>query len=214
MAVHSFLKRLLTNNEIKYDDKGHLTIMKTPAFIFSLNLLVIMQNALLKEYKEKGGIMFYNMLRVQSQMGARIMRNRFGFDKETGLKQQLGHSQLIGAGSLEFVKLDTKNDEYIIKSSSNFAEEYKKVFGLQKEPVDILLRGGLAGMVQGHTNNKNIICIETSCIATGKQVCEFAIKDKKKFNLKDPKIKSQIYPDMKYDFEKVMHNLGVPLLKN
>jgi predicted hydrocarbon binding protein len=213
MAMHAFLKRLIANNEVKFDNDGRFTIMKTPAFIFSMNLLTIMQDALLKEKGKEGARIFFDMLRVQSFMGARIMRNRFGFDKKTGLQQQLGHAQLIGIGSLEFVKMDIENDEYIVRSISCFAEEYKKVFGMQKQPVDILLQGGLNGMLQGHTGNDNMLCIETSCIAAGKKYCEFIIKDKSKFDLKDPNVASQIYPELKYDYEKVMHSLGVPTLQ-
>ena len=211
--MSSFLQRIVINKEIKFKDGG-LFLMNSPAYMFSLNALVIAQDMLSKELGEKGRFVLFKMMEAQTTMAGKMMLNRFGFPKEKALKLQLGHGEMIGGGRTQLVKADFKNNHFIVKVDSTFAKEYLNTFGQQKTAIDTMTCGAFTGLFRTLTGNKNLICIETNCIASGKPHCEFVIKDKKLFNLKDKKISSQIPPKINYNFDKVMKDkMGVPIRK-
>ena len=70
--------------------------------------------------------------------------------------------------------------------------------------VDDWYRGQVAAVVVALNNIKkrdSILCIETKCIAIGSQVCEFVIKKRKEFDLKDNNIKGQVPINLKLPFD-------------
>ncbi|MBN1792720.1 4-vinyl reductase [Candidatus Woesearchaeota archaeon] len=201
--MHAFMKKLIFGNQIKYAPEGYLMVLGSPGFLLSLNVLVLTQKLLEEEFGKKGRDVMFKILEMQTKMGAKMMLDRFGYAPEKALDLQTGHAEMIGAGTLELVKVDVKNQHYILRSQSTFAKEYIKTFGPQKRPVDAMLMGGLTTLLKEMTRNKNLVGVETQCIAQGKPYCEFVIRDKKYVNMKDPSVKFHICGDFKWDSDKI-----------
>jgi predicted hydrocarbon binding protein len=201
--MHNFMKKIIFGNQIKYVDGGYLMVLGSPGFLFSLNVLVLTQKLLEEEFGKKGKDVMYKILEMQTKMGAKMMLERFGYSPEKALQMQTGHAEMIGAGTLELVKVDTVKNFYVLRSQSTFAKEYVKTFGMQADPVDSMLLGGLTVLLKEMTRNPNLIGVETQCIAQGKPYCEFVIRDKKDVNLKDPAVKKQLCSNFKFDISKL-----------
>ena len=208
--MHNFMKKVIFGNQIKYVDDGYLMVLGSPGFLFSLNVLVLTQKMLEEEYGHKGKDIMYKMLEMQTKMGAKMMLDRFGYSPQKALEMQTGQAEMIGAGTLELIKVDTEKNHFILRAQSTFAKEYVKTFGIQKDVVDAMLLGGLTTLLREMSKNQNLIGIETQCIAQGKPYCEFVIRDKKDVDMKDPKIKKQICSDFKWDVSKLT-NKPVPV---
>lgn len=212
--VHPFMAKIKATNQLEYKD-NNLYLMGTPAYLFSLNVLVLMQNALKEKYGKDGLSIMYDFLAVQTKLAALMMKNRFGFSAEQGLKMQIGQVQMIGAGKAEFTRMDFEKNHFIIKTKSTFAEEYKKTFGVQKEPIDWFLKGAYTSLVSEYIGREDLVCIETSCITQGKEYCEFVIKPKSEFNLDDPEINNQI-PTSRLQINDIINKeaMGMPKRTN
>lgn len=209
--VHPFLSRILRGKQVEHKE-GYFYLLGVPSFIFSLDTLVVMQKMLEQEYGQKGLSIMFQFLGYQTRMAAKMMKNRFGFPTEKAMRMQQGHVDMVGAGKIDFVRMDFKNNHFILKGESTFGREYLRTFGIQKEPVDWMFKGGVTNLISEYTGRKDIVCIETSCVAQGKPYCEFVAKPKKDFDLKNPKIKKQLPLEFKWDIDKIIkkHALGMP----
>ncbi len=210
-APHPFLRRIMANKQLFYKD-GSLFLMGIPSYIFALNTLVVMQKALEEEFGQKGLTMMYHFLGYQTTMAAKMMKNRFGFSSQKAMQTHQGQSDMIGAGKIDFIHMDMKNNHFILRGHSTFGKEYLSTFGIQKEPVDWLFKGGITKLINEYLGRDDIVCVETSCIAQGNSYCEFVAKPRGSFDTKDPKIKKQLPSDVSFDFKKIIEkNLrGMP----
>ncbi|RMF06692.1 hypothetical protein D6764_01590 [Candidatus Woesearchaeota archaeon] len=204
--MHPFLKKVLFANKLKYEEDGSLTLMNTPAYLFSLNALVILQKTLEDTLKDKGREIMESFLEVQTAMAARMMTKRFGYKKAEAMKMQLGHVEMIGAGKIRMTKCDFEKKEFRFVAESTFAREYKKMFGIQKKGIDYLLIGGLRAFIREHTGIKNVVCEEVQCIAMGSQTCEFVVREGKE-GTKNKGFKNEIWENAK----KAIPSGGVPM---
>ncbi|MBN2142423.1 4-vinyl reductase [Candidatus Woesearchaeota archaeon] len=201
--MHPFMRKLLFEKQIKHEAGGYLMVLGSPGYLLSLNVMVIVHKLLEEEFGKKGSDVFYKILEIQTKMGAKMMIKRFGYSPQKALEMQQGHAEMIGAGTVDLVHVDTEKNQYILRAQSTYAKEYLKTFGLQKYPVDVLFRGGMTSLLREMTQNEDLICIETQCIAQGKPYCEFVIKNKSEFNLKDSLIKRQLPEKFKFDLSKL-----------
>ncbi|RJQ21357.1 hypothetical protein C4580_02335 [Candidatus Woesearchaeota archaeon] len=206
--AHPFLQRVIANKELQYAD-GSLLLMGVPSFLFALNSLVVMQESLGKEFGQKGLSVFYHMLGYQAANAAKMMMNRFGFLIEQAMRMQQGHLDMLGAGRVDFVRLDLKNAEFILRGEPTFAREYVRTFGVQKQPVDWMVRGGAAYMLNAYLGRSDLVGVETRCIAMGHKYCEFMVCPKKKVGAG---YKAQLPAGLEVDLLKVVEKnaLGMP----
>ncbi len=210
-SITAFLQRIVINKELKYEGEN-LFLMGVPSFLFALNTLVVMQKSMADEFGQKGLSAFYHLLGYQSGNAAQLMKNRFGFPTEKAMRMQQGHLPMLGAGDVDFIRFDLANNHFILRGTSTFAKEYINTFGIQKDPVCWMMRGGAAYMINVALERNDFLCIETSCIAQGKQYCEFVARPKNAFDLLDQNIKKQVPSELKTDFlGQIMKNfMGMP----
>jgi predicted hydrocarbon binding protein len=160
---------------------GKFLIWGVPCFISELYVFIYLYKLLEDKYgyKEASSIL-YSMGYLQAQQGILMVNKRFGYaktiqDKSKLLDFNMGQSEMVGAGKFEWLRKDFTQNTFIVKASSSFADEYKRFFSGQKNPVDHYARGELAALVTSVVE-KECICVETRCMALGNSYCEFLIK--------------------------------------
>ncbi len=208
-SSHPFLARVIANKELKYED-GCLSLMGSPGCLLALNTLAATQEALRREFGASGASVFYHMLGYQAGNAAKLMRNRFGFPVEQAMKLQADHLAMIGAGSFSFVRTDFKANMFVLRGESNFAREYAKVFGVQKDAVDWMIKGGVVYLLNEYLDRTDFVCVETSCVAKGNKYCEFVARPKKSFSKAE--LKGQEADKLKMDLVALIakNALGMP----
>ena len=185
------LQRVLRFRAIKHEKEGKLTLWGIPAHLRPNYSDVFLQSLMEKRLgsKETSSII-YAMGKFQSIQTFKMVSERFGYaksiqDKAKLLRFNTGQAELAGLGSGEWIRLDFKNNIYILKGKSTFASEYRRFFGNQKSPVDYFIRGCLAAYIETAIGKKNMFCIETSCIASGSGYCEYIVRETKSFTKKE-----------------------------
>ena len=133
--------------------------------------------------KDNTANIFYTIGKLQGSQTFELVTQKFGMiktlrDKIKLLKFNAGQSDVAGNGHFEWVRLDFKKNIYIGKGTSPYAQEYKKLFGIQKKGIDFFMVGQVAGIIEEVTKIK-MQAFETSCIATGKKFCEAIVFPKK-----------------------------------
>lgn len=180
----AIVQKVMRFKAIKHEN-GKFLIFGNPAFIDPIYIQVYYHKLIEKISPEKANSIRYYTGKLQSTIGTKIINERFGYAKTITEKEKLttfnqGQTELVGLGQYERVKLDFKNNIFIYRGKSPFAEEYKRFFGQQDNPVDYWIMGMWAGAFEEITGEK-MLCIEKRCIAARSQFCEFVIKPVRKW---------------------------------
>ncbi|HLC46803.1 MAG TPA: V4R domain-containing protein [Candidatus Nanoarchaeia archaeon] len=174
-------EKVMRFKALKFEEGGALTLWGIPSFVIPLHTQIYLLKLIEKDCgAEEAKHIFYNLGKFQAKTGFDIINKRFGYAKTLEEKRRLlefntGQTELLGLGAYKFVRMDFKNDVYVVVGNSPFAEGYKKFFGLQKSPVDYFFAGACAGAVQASIE-KDVVAIEVKCMAQGHNQCEFMIK--------------------------------------
>ena len=200
----AILQRVLRFKAMKHESNGGITLWGIPSVLSMLYPLVYLQRLLEKQLgpKEAASIL-YAQASFQSQQGFRMVSERFGYakslpDKKKLLEFNAGQGEMIGRGKFEWKLMDFDKGMFISTGFSTTAVEYKRFFGMQKNPVDHYMRGAINGYVETVLGKKTFTA-EKRCIAKGNKFCEFVTKPVEKWK-GDPLFKEQgvsRYPDMK-----------------
>lgn len=210
-----FLKRIMMGRLLKYKEGGYLTLMDVPCHLWSIRTLVIMHHLLDEEMGKKGRSLMYKAQEIQSTMAARMTETRFGLKDVGAIKHHLQQGEVIGAGTAELVRADFKKFEFIINVQSTFAKEYLRALGIQEHPVDDMIRGAFTVLFREHLKRDDLLCIETLCIAMGKQVCQFTIKPEEDWDLTRKEIAYQLPEEFKLEKKAVFKDaLGFPVKRD
>lgn len=115
-----------------------------------------------------------------------------GVEKEKQLKFVEEFFVASGWGMIQIVDLsvDAKR-AIVVLDNSPFASELK---GKAQIPVDVILRGVLAGLFS-KIFNENIDCVEVECAALNSEHCKFIIKPQSEFDFTNSLVKNQISPE-------------------
>ena len=146
-----------------------LVLWDTPCILTPIQMEVYKNFILLKEFGSKCRPLQYLIAKLQAKTGVKIVNEKFGYadtllDKKRLLDFNVGQFELLGHGKVDIIKLDFESLEFIFKTSSTYAQEYKSLVGLQKFPVDFTMAGLAAGCLEG-VCGKQMFCLETRCIA-------------------------------------------------
>jgi predicted hydrocarbon binding protein len=189
------LQKVLGFRAIKYEDGG-LSIWGIPMTFNILSIEVLMQK-LMSDGCNPSKIMeiLYNLGRAQAYHATKTLCERYGYSKTISDMKKLlefdtGQMDLIGRGRFEWTRMDFENCTFHVRGKVPFAVQYRKIYGMQKKPVDHFMRGIGAGAVEYLTKRK-VLCIEMQCLACGKEECLFVIKPVEAWDKKDPLVKSQ-----------------------
>jgi predicted hydrocarbon binding protein len=200
----AILQRVMRLKAINHKD-GKFLLWGIPCFISQLYAYVYLYKLIeSRSGKKESMSLNYSLGKLQGKQGFRMISKRFGYaetmhDKKMMLEFNSGQAELVGIGSLEWLKMDFDANHFILRVKSPIAEEYKRFFGLQKEPVDHFIRGEMTAYIE-EISKKKIFTVETVCSAMGKPYCEFVSKPVEDWNKKDPMVKKQWVddiPDMK-----------------
>ena len=204
--IPSVKDRVVAFKSMKYINDG-LYLWDIPIVIHSLATEAVAQKLMVDRCGSQNcSEVFYNSGELQAYNAVKGLTEKYGFDKLLKSRKKLlefnsSQQETIGRGPLTCLKFDTKEDIYIFSSPSTFAAQYKRVFGLQKEPVDFFVRGQLCGFIE-YLVGKKLFCVETKCIAVGDDKCEFIIKPLEKWDKKDKYYQKQKLDNL-HLFEKI-----------
>jgi len=187
----AIVQRMLRFKALKHEEGGKLSLWGVPATLFPIYSMVYLQRILENEFGyKKASSIIYAMGKFVSYQTFRMVSERFGYaktmqDRAKLLEFNSGQSDMAGLGSFEWKKLDVEKDFYLIRGKTTLSEEYKRFFGIQKGPVDHFMRGCMEAYVETASGKHGMFCIETSCVAAGKNYCEFLTKKKSAFSKKE-----------------------------
>lgn len=100
---------------------------------------------------------------------------RIGDSDEGSIKTLQEIFNIFGLGELHIIDLNNKDKKAKLRlSDSSIAHVYVERHKKSKEPVCTITSGILAGMFS-FIFDKEVDCVETSCLAQGKQGCEFVV---------------------------------------
>jgi predicted hydrocarbon binding protein len=195
--MDSITKKTKLFDELKHKE-GTVTLWGHSCFISPI-VGLLARDKLLEKIISKDDVNKTNYFagKFQSFMGVKITGERFGYAKTYKNKKDLlefssGQFELLGYGNVEWARMDFKNELFIVRMKSPLSDTYRKTFGLNKSSVDFWNAGAWAGCLE-YILGKKVVCIETSCIASGKRICEFVIKPENKWDKKDSVVKDNLF---------------------
>ena len=189
----SLVKEMLDSGVINYYN-GEFLVWDVPSAIYPVNNIVLI-NAMKEKYpKISMAELNYQMGRMQSYRGNKVLVQRFGFEiNEKLMKDCFGKSELLGMGTFEFIDFDAEKRTFTVMNLHNpYPHLYQKLFGMQKDTVCHYLRGLCAGSFQAFFEDEEMFCVEMCCTSKGDKACVFRIKPMNKWDKKNPVVKKQI----------------------
>ena len=191
------LKKIIGHGSLQFKN-GMLTVWNIPTLLIPLNTYLLLNQTMMDRFGDDARDMFYYLIKNQAMSGMEVLEKQFGFkDMKQLVQYQLGTSALMGVGPHHLVRFDEKNKIAIIKIEPNpVAEVSRKLFGTVEMPVDHFARGGMAGIFS-YAFKTDVVAIETSCKACGKNECIIEVKPRDAWDLTNPEISAQMPKDEK-----------------
>lgn len=182
---------------LRHED-GKFLMWETPCTIDPILFQIYYDKLIGKNCsKEVANRVRYYVAKAQAGWGSELMDQKYGYTKSLKVKRDIldfdrGQTELVGIGKFDLIRADFKNNVYISRTQSPYAEVYKMFFGLQKECVDFWLMGIWAGGIEPIVKEK-LACFESSCVAKGDSYCELVIKPLKSWAKDDKLVKKYGY---------------------
>lgn len=171
-----FFRKLLLARQARIDE-GEITILTKNFYMQPLYELIVLQERIKKEFGKKGLKLIYETGKIGFNDLLRYIE-KFTSKKEEVQSLWLNVLKVCGIGNLEIIEVNKEKLKAILQTNKNpFAREYLKEFGKQKEGVDYLTAGIIAGFFTRFFE-KEVECEEKSCIAKGNVYCSFVVKGK------------------------------------
>ncbi len=203
LKILSLVSKIIGHRQM-YIEKGKIMLWNVPLTFMEIETMPIMIQELKKEKKIQN--ILYYAGKIQAENGTNMLIQKFGLkeksDYDTFVGMFLDQAVMIGVAKLD---LEQAGDalEFTYTGTSNIALQYKAKYGLQDEAIDHHLRGLLAGASEAlFGKEKELVAIETECIAKGDQKCKIVVKEIDKWDLTDKRIKEQM-PEKIIDFDKL-----------
>lgn len=196
----AILQRVLRFKALEYKE-GKLLLWSIPGILSPVYSNVFFQRLMEKKLGlKKTQSIFYAVGNFHSIQTFQMVSKRFGYaqtipDKQRLLIFEAGQAEMAGLGPWGWMRIDLENNYFVAKGTSTFAEEYKRFFGVQPNPVDHIMRGHVNAFAQQVTDKK-LFSVETRCIASGQPYCEIVTKPIEKWDKNDPLFKSQATEEM------------------
>ncbi|MBU0462002.1 MAG: 4-vinyl reductase [Nanoarchaeota archaeon] len=167
------LKQPATISDLRYDD-SFLLIKDVTGSVLPMDTFVLMCRALCDSKQKKAyAKQVYDAGKYQSRQ---MLLQLVGDDVLLLAAQNLGlllqPVRMSGFGDISIVRFDIRGHNLMFKVRSTFGEQYKKLFSLNKDPVDLFLAGMIAGSLS-YLFKKDFAVRETSCVVQGKEFCTF-----------------------------------------
>jgi len=164
MAVLGLLSKLLLRKQITFEN-GSINILGQPFLMMPSRVISL----LFKATPENRKTMYYFCKASGAEFGT-ALQNNFNLKKDSLRKIGQDIFNIAGWGSLNFYKLDYETNTANVRLfKSTVANQFQS-----KDPIDHTARGFFAGFAT-IVFDTDVDCIETSCLATGKDHCEFIV---------------------------------------
>jgi len=165
--MSAFLSKLLTTRQASFTEEE--------IEIFDLNFTMQPLLSLVKFQNEtKDGVRMGKLGYFISESIVSHFKKRFAIEEKKMTSLWTNLFNISGLGKVDVV--DVTKERTILKlEKNNFAELYKREYGIQKQPVCHLLTGIFKNFIE-KTAEKKVKCKEISCIAMGNRVCTFELR--------------------------------------
>lgn len=186
-----FIKQVIGHGNFNFDS-GELLIYGVPCMTYPVITLILKQRMMEMKMGKACWDLLYQLGSIQASSGGEMMYTRYGYkrnQKNAELANQQG--ELVGIGRQRYVRFDLQNKHFVVKiANTPFARHYRKLYGIQKEPVDHFIRGLMTGANEA-VSQTPLVGIETQCIVMGRPYCVFEIKERHKWDLSNDFVKKQ-----------------------
>lgn len=183
--LNNFFDKFIFTNSLRYTH-NNFYLMNIPFVIFPVDAL----NELFSKNDSDFNVKIYSAIKASVKNDLLKQFNiDFGLNGNKSLELVEQFFTASGWGNLQNVNLDLQKNHAIVSvSNSPFASE---LAGKISTESDHLIRGVLAGLFS-YAFNEDVDCVETKCLCTGGEQCQFIIKPFKEFDLANPKTREQI----------------------
>jgi len=179
---------LLAHGHLRFEENS-INLFSNPIVFIPLRVIVRMVDA---AHKSNDPSLLYRSARDETLEWLRIMIKNFNIKEDEVIDWCLKIESFSGWGKVVIRDIKPETKQVISEIlDSPVAKEYKRIFGLSRDPVDDILRGFHAG---GSTivHHADMEAFESSCVAKGEPSCIFIVKKRELFNFKDPEVVRQI----------------------
>jgi len=186
MPLSSLLQRLLFVNQFSII-KGKIDILGNRYIMLDASDLLVLQeidktktyNSVKKNSKENlkkivNHAQVYKGIKGQSLKNIANLSKKIGKSDEGVIKTLQSLFEVYGLGKLEIMDLDNENKSAVLKIRNSTLARVQLKKAKSKTPVCTLTAGILAGIFS-YIFNKDVDCFERSCLASGKEECNFEV---------------------------------------
>lgn len=167
-----FVTKLLLSKQLKFE-KGKMSIFDQRVLIFPVELLVLITEECIRDPEFEKQI--YNAMKDSVQQFCSDLNKRHSIKRREMADILINLSEMNGYGQLQLVKIDY-DEKYAIFHMRGLPSELLKNKSVNlrgKDVVDKYWAGMIAGGASFIFDDKKIQAIETRCVVTGKESCEF-----------------------------------------
>jgi hypothetical protein len=184
------LSQLLRQKAIQWKN-GRVTLWGLNFTFSAIFSQVYLQRVMETQLEPKEAMkLLYWQGKFQCIQGISITDKKHGYakklqEKVERLKLLTDQSEITGLGTFQWVRIDFEKEVFVLKGDSTFAREYKLFVGQQDHTIDYHLRGQVAGIIE-YFLEKEVLCVQTKCIAKGDKFCEYVVKPLSEWDTGDP----------------------------
>lgn len=177
----SFFINLLQSGQVRIEN-GTFMFLNEFFVLIPVKTFLKLREILLEEMGARGDDILKKMGKYQVSHAVKRYSKTIGFEKLDKAKiTEFGINvmNLMGQGDYKILYFDEKSGE-ITTASKNVptAREYLLIYGKSRKPIDSFICG-IWEEAFSRVLNKQMICVETKCIAKGDKICQFEIREKK-----------------------------------
>lgn len=171
-----FLSNKYKNRVFSFSDKG-IHLFDINGMITPIEILSLLAYTTIRKFGDGVTKIFYEVGKEEGKELISQIKEKVTFREDfSSLSMAFESIGLVGLGSVEIIRSDMKNKNFILKVKDNYlARKYLKFFGIQKKGIDYYLSGILAGIATGLLN-ENMDAFEDKCLVQGSPYCVFEIE--------------------------------------
>jgi predicted hydrocarbon binding protein len=199
-ALIQLVSRIIGFKALSFNG-SQVFLLGVPMVVLPMDTFAKFQQNLVKKYGyDEIYSLFMELGELQGFNGSSIYIKKYNIKPDmSDFSFFLEQTKLVGVGDVRIDSVDVSK-KHVQLSYYNSPEsiKYKEIYGIQKNPVDAYQVGLIAGSAQAILNGKDLVGIETKCLAEGNEKCLIEVKESsewksdKKFSKYIPKIINEI----------------------
>jgi len=178
----SFFIKLLQSGQVRIEN-GTFMFLNEFFVLIPVKTFLKLRETLLEKIGAKGDDILKELGKYQVSHAVKRYSKTIGFEKLDKVKiMDFGANvmNLMGQGDHKVLYFDNKSGKTIVASKNiPTAKEYLLIYGKSRKPIDSFV-SGIWEEALSRVLNKQMICVETKCIACGDKICQFEIFPAKK----------------------------------